>query len=83
MTKIVQLKLLSKYRTELMGVGAICILLCHSVGRGVLMPDFLSQILSYGNIGVDIFLLLSGMGMYYSLSHCDISKRAGGGNLLV
>ena len=81
MNKAAQLQLLSKYRTELMGVGAICILLCHSVGRDVLMPGFLSQILSYGNIGVDIFLLSSGMGMFYSLSRCQFSD--GGGNSLV
>ncbi len=58
---------ISKYRQELMGFSAILILACHAVGNEVLMPSFVKTILNFGNIGVDMFLFLSGMGMYYSL----------------
>ena len=61
------LSLLSKYRTELMGFSAIGILMCHATGNNVAMPSVLWQICSLGQIGVSIFFLLSGMGMYYSL----------------
>ena len=61
------LSLLSKYRTELMGFSAIGIIMCHACGNNVAMPSVLWQICSLGQIGVSIFFLLSGMGMYYSL----------------
>jgi hypothetical protein len=63
----IDLSLLSKYRTELMGFSAIGILMCHACGNNVAMPSVLWQIFSLGQIGVSIFFLLSGMGMYYSL----------------
>lgn len=56
-----------------MGISAIMILLCHAPGNNVLMPNYFAKILSYGNIGVDIFLLLSGIGIYYSLSDRKVS----------
>lgn len=64
----IDLSLLSKYRTELMGFSAIGILMCHACGNNVAMPSVLYQICSLGQTGVSIFFLLSGMGMYYSLS---------------
>lgn len=70
-TKGFDLSLLSRYRTELMGVGTIAILLCHASGRGVVLPSILEWLFGFGNIGVDIFLFLSGMGMYYSLHKQD------------
>lgn len=65
--KKISLLLLSKYRTELMGFSAIGILMCHACGNNVAMPSILWQICSLGQLGVSIFFLLSGMGMYYSL----------------
>ncbi len=62
------LSLISKYRQELMGFSAVLILACHSVGNGVQMPGIIRTILNFGNIGVDMFLFLSGMGLYYSLN---------------
>ena len=62
-----QLASISRYRQELMGFSAILILICHAVGNGVQMPDLIRTVLNFGNIGVDMFLFLSGMGMYYSL----------------
>lgn len=57
----------SAFRTELMGIATIGILLCHAVGRNVMMPKWLNYLLTVGNQGVDIFLFLSGLGIYYSL----------------
>ena len=68
------LNLFSKYRTELMGLSAIGIILCHSVVEGVKMNPILAYILGLGNVGVDIFLFLSGVGMYYSIHN---AKRGG------
>lgn len=59
---------ISEYRTELMGLSAIMILVCHAAGNDLAMPYYLRLIIAQGGIGVDIFLLLSGVGMYYSLS---------------
>lgn len=67
--KYFHLDLLSRYRTQLMGVAAIFILLCHANGNGVEMPQIVKRVLTFGNYGVDIFLLLSGIGLYYSLSN--------------
>ena len=72
----ISLSILSKYRTELMGFSAIGILMCHATGNNVAMPSVLWQICSLGQIGVSIFFLLSGMGMYYSL----LKTERGGGN---
>lgn len=74
MMKSYDLKLISKWRTELMGFAAVMILLCHSVVAEVEMPSFIKKIMIYGNLGVDLFLLLSGFGMFYSCR-----KRLGGG----
>lgn len=65
---IIDLSLLSKYRTELMGLSAIGIIMCHACGNNVAMPSVLWQICSLGQVGVSMFFFLSGMGMYYSLS---------------
>lgn len=58
---------LSIYRTELMGIATIMILLCHAHPFGVILPPILSKLFTYGNQGVDIFLFVSGIGLYYSL----------------
>lgn len=60
------LLIISKNRTALMGISAVMILICHSALR-ISMPALIAYPISYFNIGVDIFLLLSGMSMYYSL----------------
>lgn len=62
------LKYFSDYRTPLMGIAAIMVVFCHAHKYGVSMPNILAQILRTGGLGVDIFLLLSGIGCYYSLS---------------
>lgn len=61
--------LLSKYRSELMGVAILLILFCHwaecFVNNG-LEPPQIAQMLSKGNCGVDIFFVISGIGLFYS-----------------
>ncbi len=49
-----------------MGVATIMILLCHAYAY-IELPNLLSKLLAYGNLGVDVFLLCSGFGCYYSL----------------
>ncbi len=57
----------STYRTELMGFAAILIIVCHAPANGVVVSAFLDRLLRWGGIGVDMFLFLSGVGMYFSL----------------
>lgn len=59
---------LSKYRTQLMGVAMLSVFLFHSMG-GDWMPRYIYNIASHGNIGVDVFLFLSAMGLTYSLTN--------------
>ena len=68
MNLIIDLSKVSLYRTQLMGIAAILIVLCHASLYGVQMCSVVSTILNIGNIGVDVFLFLSGMGCYYSLN---------------
>lgn len=66
--KSINLRPISTYRTELMGIAATLIIFCHAPANGVLMPSVIDKILrSWGGLGVDMFLFLSGIGMYYSL----------------
>ena len=64
---MVKLGELSIFRTELMGISALCILICHLYGY-VDLSVTVRYILSLGNVGVDLFLFLSGMGMWNSLA---------------
>jgi peptidoglycan/LPS O-acetylase OafA/YrhL len=78
--------LISKYKGEIMGFAAICVILTHSngfkfsgkIGYAVL------RIFQQGSNGVDVFLYLSAMGLYYSMKNspiinvvslCDFYKR--------
>lgn len=65
------LNILCTYRDEIKGICVLGILACHSVGNGVLLRFPLSSIMSLGNYCVDIFLFLSGMGLFYSLAGYD------------
>ena len=61
--------LISKYRSLLMGLAIILIMFCHlDIAQGHNGADhtFLAGLLQTGTVGVDIFLLLSGVGLYYS-----------------
>ena len=65
------LPLLSKYRGEIMGSAAVLIMLFHFVAclYDNLKIPVVTAVLSHGNTGVDIFLFLSGIGLYASLLH--------------
>lgn len=66
---------LSIYRTQMMGIATIMIIICHSCASKVIMPDSLCYLFCFGNIGVDIFLFLSGIGLYYSLSKNNLNSK--------
>lgn len=69
---------LMKYRNEIFGFSAIWIVLFHIFGHASLPPfpggNYINRILSYGNMGVDIFLFLSALGLYYSINKNTLSK---------
>lgn len=58
---------LSKYRTELMGAAMLWVMLFHAQDL-VLGVPLLDWVRATGFGGVDIFILLSSMGLVYSLS---------------
>lgn len=62
------LSLISKYRSSLMGIATIGILMCHAAPNGVNLPPMLKSVFGLGQLGVDIFFFLSGFGLFYSLS---------------
>ncbi len=62
-----QINLVSKYRTKLMGIAAVGILAIHSIDYGIPYNNLLRNILHMGLHGVDMFLLLSGLGLYYAM----------------
>lgn len=72
------LGVISKYRTRLMGIAAILILVCHAPGNNVLMPQFLLRLCEQGQYGVDIFLFLSGVGLSYSMQKANLQKTGMG-----
>lgn len=60
----------STYRKELMGIAIILIMVCHStlyIENNALSHIYYA-IRQFSKIGVDMFLFMSGMGLYYSLS---------------
>lgn len=64
--------LISKYRSELMGLSILWVVLFHSSIDLNFFP--FSEIKSIGYGGVDIFLLVSGIGIYKSLEKNSISR---------
>lgn len=62
--------ILSKYRSELMGIAILWIMAFHMVElKHNKLPAAVADLyglLFHGYLGVEIFLLLSGMGLYYS-----------------
>lgn len=63
---------LSKHRSELMGMAIIGILFCHFKECLIIhqknVPIY-ADLLSRGICGVDIFIVISGIGLYYSFTN--------------
>lgn len=66
-----KLSLLSKYRTHIMGLAMLWVMYFHSIYSG--QDAFVAFIHRIGYYGVDIFLLVSGLGLYYSMRKCEKS----------
>lgn len=62
--------LLSKYRTELMGIASLWVMLHHNFFDWPPMLSSLQNLSSYGSLAVDIFLLMSGIGLYFAFEKC-------------
>lgn len=61
---------ISKYRSALMGIAIIIVIFFHVCGS---RHDTIAYCFSRcGNIGVDIFLLLSGMGLWFSYTKTPV-----------
>lgn len=67
------LGLVSKYRSALMGMATIGILMCHAPANGVNLPFHLNSVLGLGQMGVMIFFFVSGLGLYYSTHRMEYS----------
>ena len=68
MKKTVDTHLLSDYRDEIKGLCALAIILSHAPGNDVVFPAIVAKMLGFGGYGVDVFLLLAGMGFYHSIN---------------
>lgn len=68
--------LLNKYRKELMGIAILWITLYHCIAEPVkaLGIPVLRAFLNRGYLGVEIFLFLSGIGLYHSMHKNDAVK---------
>ena len=64
MKKLFELNDISTYRAELMGWAIVWIMMLHFTFNQIKPLGFIAQ---YGFAGVEIFMLVSGLGLYYSL----------------
>ena len=64
------LLLISKYRGALMGIAILWVMMFHLPIKTSLPVVY--SVISVGYGGVDIFLFLSGLGLYFSLSKGDV-----------
>ncbi len=67
-TKFINYKDISTYRPELMGWSILWIMMLHFTFNQIKPLGFIAQ---YGFAGVDIFLFVSGFGLFYSLDKDD------------
>lgn len=67
MNKQNSLSSISKYRSPIMGMAIIWVVMFHYR----LQAPILSVISNYGYAGVDFFMFLSAFGLYYSMSKND------------
>lgn len=64
--------MISRYRTQLMIIAALFIILCQAYSYRVLLPSFIGNKSDFVNIGVDMFLFLLGLDW---LIHISIIKK--------
>lgn len=69
-------QLISKFRSELMGLATIGILMCHAHAYDVVPPFPIDKIFGLGQMGVMLFFFLSGVGLSFSLSKADFSCQS-------
>lgn len=63
------LTLYSKYRTPLMGIAMIMVILYHQIGKPASFEtiNIINLVCSTFHGGTDIFIFFSGMGLYFSM----------------
>ena len=71
-----KISLLSKHRNALMGIAILWVMLYHLYDYTDALPSLVRGIIGIGYGGVDMFLFLSGFGLYYSLSKKNSSLSA-------
>ncbi len=73
----VDLTSLSKYRSELMGIAILMIVFYHFCNRGgeSVIENKLKFLISQGYVGVDFFMIVSGLGITTSLLKDDDLKK--------
>ena len=73
------LKLVSKYKKELMGIATIWIFLLHKweriFGNIRIIGPIEWYTVNYGACGVDIFMFLSGIGLVFSIAKAKTIKE--------
>ncbi len=79
--KKISLEIINESRTILLGIATFIVALFHSFSLNFYvlinfkpLANILNLIQKTGNYGVDIFLFLSGIGLYFSLSKNNILK---------
>lgn len=60
---------LSKYRSEIMGAACLWVMAFHNFLNWPQKLKAIELLFEFGNVGVDVFLLVSGIGLYYSYSN--------------
>lgn len=69
------LQALSTHRKSMMGIATVLILIAHAAGGGAILSPIMKYITKISNVGVDIFLFFSGLGMFYSLEKFRKEKK--------
>lgn len=70
--------LISKYRTILMGIAIIFIMFCHvqdAFDHNGVPVTSLARAMHIFTVGVDIFMFVSGVGLYYSFTKRPLSYK--------
>lgn len=75
MKKVAESYRISDTRIESFGIATLLVILVHAKPYNWdAYPSGLYKICELGSIGVDIFLFLSGLGLFYAMKKCDSVK---------